>query len=69
MSSRNDALTQFPAETGGYAMSIIVGRLTAFCIHPLVAWPVLSIWWRMAVLTLYAGASFLIVLSGLLLTA
>ena len=69
MSTGHRALTQSPAETPTYRLGIIAGRLAAFCVHPFAAWPVLSIGWRMAVLTTYAASAFFIVLSALLLTA
>jgi hypothetical protein len=44
----------------------IVGRTAAACAHPLAAWRVLSTSWKVAVLTVYLGISYLAVLSTLL---
>lgn len=45
---------------------IILGRTAAACVHPVVAWRVFSKSWRLAVVTAFAGVSYVVVLSTLL---
>jgi hypothetical protein len=45
---------------------IILGRTVAACVHPFAAWQVFSKAWRLAVVTVFAGLSYAIVLSTLL---
>ena len=45
---------------------IIVGRTAAACVHPVTAWRVFSKSWRLAVVGVFAGLSYLVVLSTLL---
>ena len=44
---------------------IILGRTAAACVHPIVAWRVFSKTWRLAVVTVFAGLSYVVVLSTL----
>ena len=46
--------------------AIVVGRTLAACVHPFAAWRVLSSSWRSLMLTAYAAAGYVIVLSMLL---
>jgi len=68
MSSRDRALADFLPERSLYSFDLLLGRLLAFCVHPIAAWRVLTPFWRFAILTIYAAAGFLIVLTALLLT-
>jgi hypothetical protein len=68
MSSRDRALADFLPERSLYSFDLLLGRLLAFCVHPVAAWRVLTPFWRFAILTIYAAAGFLIVLTALLLT-
>lgn len=45
---------------------IIIGRTAAACVHPLTAWRVFSKAWRLGVVTVFAGLSYVVVLSTLL---
>ena len=45
---------------------IILGRTAAACVHPFAAWRVFSRVWRLAVVTVFAGLSYMVVLSTLL---
>ena len=45
---------------------IILGRTAAACVHPIAAWRVFSRTWRLAVVTVFAGLSYVVVLSTLL---
>ena len=45
---------------------IILGRTAAACVHPFVAWRVFSRKGRLAVVTAFAGLSYVVVLSTLL---
>ena len=45
---------------------IIVGRTAAACVHPITAWRVFSRAWRLGVVTVFAGLSYVVVLSTLL---
>lgn len=45
---------------------LILGRTAAACVHPIVAWRVFSKTWRLAVVTVFAGLSYVAVLSTLL---
>ena len=45
---------------------IILGRTAAACVHPVVAWRVFSKAWRLVVVTVFAGLSYVVVLSTLL---
>ena len=45
---------------------IILGRTAAACVHPLAAWQVFSKAWRFPVVTAFAGLSYVVVLSTLL---
>ena len=45
---------------------IILGRTAAACVHPVAAWRVFSKTWRVAVVTVFAGLSYVVVLSTLL---
>ena len=45
---------------------IILGRTAAACVHPFTAWRVFSKAWRLAVVTVFAGFSYVVVLSMLL---
>ena len=47
----------------------ILGRTVAACAHPLAAWRVLPTSWKMAVLTVYVGISYLTVLGALFVAA
>ena len=47
----------------------IVGRTAAACAHPVAAWQVLSTSWKVAVLTVYLGISYLAVLGALFAAA
>jgi hypothetical protein len=44
---------------------IIVGRTAAACVHPITAWRVLPVSWRIVVLTVYTVTSYVTVLSAL----
>lgn len=44
---------------------IILGRTAAACVHPFTAWRVFSRAWRLAVVTVFAGLSYVVVLSTL----
>ena len=69
MSSRDRALAGFRPEQSLYPLDRLLGRILAFCVHPVAAWRVLTPWWRFAILTIYAAAGFLTVLAVLLLSA
>jgi hypothetical protein len=43
-----------------------VGRTAAACVHPLAAWRVLPTPWRILVVTIYTAASYVTVLSALI---
>lgn len=45
---------------------IIVGRTAAACVQPVTAWRVLSKSWRLGMVTVFAGLSYVFVLSTLL---
>ena len=45
---------------------MIVGRAAAACAHPIAAWQVLPRSWRILILTVYAGTSYVMVLSALI---
>ena len=47
-------------------VAIVVGRTLAGCIHPFAAWRLFSTTWRSLMLTAYAAAGYVIVLSVLL---
>ena len=44
---------------------LIVGRTAAACVHPVAAWRVLPVSWRVLVLTVYTVSSYLAVLGAL----
>lgn len=44
---------------------IVIGRTAAVCAHPVAAWQVLSFAWKMVMLTAYAMAGYVGVLSAL----
>jgi hypothetical protein len=44
---------------------VVVGRTAAACVHPVAAWRVLPVSWRILVLTVYTVTSYLTVLSAL----
>lgn len=46
---------------------IVLGRAVALCVHPYVAWRLLPVSGRVLLLTAYAGASYVAVLTTLLL--
>jgi hypothetical protein len=56
--SLHDAFRQPP--------EVVVGRTAAACVHPIVAWRVLPLSWRLVVLTVYTVASYLTALTLLL---
>ena len=51
----------------GYRVELMVGRTMAACAHPFAAWQVLSRSWRAVMVTTYAAASYLMVLTTLLI--
>ena len=42
---------------------VVVGRTAAACVHPVAAWHVLPVSWRILVLTVYTVTSYLTVLT------
>jgi hypothetical protein len=50
----------------GYGGAVIVGRTAAACVHPIAAWRVISMSWRFLVLLAYVAASYVLVLTALL---
>jgi len=44
---------------------VIVGRTAAACVHPVAAWRVLPMSWRVLVLTVYTVSSYVAVLGAL----
>ena len=65
MSSRDRALADFHPERALYSWDLLLGRIFAFCVHPIAAWRVLTPWWRFAILTIYVAAGFVMVLGAL----
>jgi hypothetical protein len=49
-----------------YGGAIILGRTAAACVHPIAAWRIISTSWRFLVLLAYVAASYVLVLTGLL---
>lgn len=48
------------------SVAIVVGRTLAACLHPFAAWRLFSTSWRSLIVTAYAAAGYVIVLSVLL---
>ena len=69
MLSSDRALAHFSPEPPTLSPGIVLGRTLAFCVHPIAAWQVLSAPWRLLILSIYALAAFVLVLSALLLAA
>jgi hypothetical protein len=63
--TRQSLAPTWPALSGQSAEAVI-GRTTAACVHPFVAWRVLSMSWRLLVLLEYAGVTYLLVLAALI---
>lgn len=53
-------------ERNSDAVAIVLGRTVAGCVHPVAAWGRFSTIWRSLMLTAYAAAGYVIVLSLLL---
>jgi hypothetical protein len=68
MSNSDQALSQFLPESRGHRAAILLGRTLAFCAHPLAAWQLLPLSWRVVILAAYAAVGFATVL-GLLTLA
>jgi hypothetical protein len=46
---------------------VVLGRTAAACVHPITAWRVLPVSWRILVFSVYTVASYLTVLSLLVI--
>jgi hypothetical protein len=65
-------MTQRPVTPGwrhepDYRVELMLGRTMAACAHPLAAWRLLPPSWRAVMVTTYAAASYLVVLTTLLI--